>query len=83
MTAAYAAQVRAAQKKTTVRYQGKTYRRIPYGEIVPWTEGRDFSKPCPDCGVTIGQYHLPICDQDTCPVCLSWQAISCKHHSDA
>jgi hypothetical protein len=31
---------------------------------------------CPDCGVALGEYHLPGCDNEPCPRC-GWTLISC------
>jgi rubredoxin len=31
---------------------------------------------CPDCGVEVGEFHLPGCDDEICPKCTG-QSISC------
>lgn len=36
----------------------------------------DAGKPCPDCDVEIGEYHIGGCDCEVCPRCYG-QLISC------
>ena len=38
-------------------------------------------KKCTDCGVADGEYHIPGCDQERCPLC-GKQLISCEDFSD-
>lgn len=56
---------------------GRTYDRIPYGgeeqfRVQGWTP----KVHCKDCGVTVGQFHVPSCDVEECPSC-EGQALSC------
>ena len=56
---------------------GRTYDRIPYGgeeqfRVRGWTP----KVHCKDCGVTVGQFHVPSCDVEECPCC-EGQALSC------
>ena len=49
--------------------------RIRYGD-----ESHDWhadENACHDCGAIKGEYHVPSCDVEECPVCHG-QALSCK-----
>jgi|JI10StandDraft_1071094.scaffolds.fasta_scaffold09527_6 hypothetical protein len=68
-------EIAAAQAITTYELDGVAYARIRYGgEAEDW--GAASGRPCHDCGVRPGQYHVPSCDAERCPRCLR-QAISC------
>lgn len=73
-----------SQKKRTVVFRGKRYKRIKYGDEklidengMPYTNefGEPFKRdeifctPCHDCFVRRGQYHVDGCDAEVCPKC--------------
>jgi len=75
-----------AQKKKTVRLSGKIYRRIRFGNEPLWdgvtedeaTMWQELAKrPCHDCGVIKGEFHLGGCDWEHCPRCKS-QYLGCE-----
>ncbi|MCJ7448387.1 MAG: hypothetical protein MUO72_11915 [Bacteroidales bacterium] len=74
-----------SQKQKTILIRGRRYRRIKYGDEkfldengkpycdsngVPhnWAEMAQ-EKPCDDCGVIKGEYHVDGCDIEICPKC--------------
>jgi HEPN domain-containing protein len=60
------------------------YKRIPYGDEIKYFEFNKndeyyftyANKPCHDCFVSRGQFHLDGCDVEICPKCKS-QLLSC------
>jgi len=65
----------AAQKQLTYSSNNIPVTRIRYGEEVgDWHAD---TQPCHDCAVVKGQFHVPGCDVEMCPVCKS-QSISCS-----
>ncbi|MFH0755906.1 MAG: hypothetical protein V2B15_01295 [Bacteroidota bacterium] len=74
-----------SQKQKTVTSKGKRYRRVRYGDEIfldedgnPYCDDNgvpyDWNKitserPCNDCGVLKGEYHVEGCDIEICPKC--------------
>jgi hypothetical protein len=66
--------IMAAQKIALVRFEGRDIPRICYGkEQYDW----DSSVPCHDCRVLEGEFHVPSCDVEECPIC-GEQLLSCE-----
>ena len=73
-------EIAAAQAITSYEINGVAYPRIRYGcEAEDW--GAASGRPCHDCAVRPGQYHVPSCDAERCPACHG-QAISCACTGD-
>ncbi len=66
--------IKAAQELLSYTLDGKSVRRVPYGsEQDDWHAD---TIPCHDCRVLKGEYHVPSCDVEECPVC-GGQLMSC------
>lgn len=67
MIAGWPEEIAAAQHVRTYSITGTEHPRIRYGsETEDW--GAD-QGPCHDCGVIKGEFHVPGCDAEECPVC--------------
>jgi hypothetical protein len=67
MLASWPERIRAAQAETTCRPNGVVTGRVRYGDE-PDDWGAD-ERPCHDCGAVKGEFHVPGCDVEACPVC--------------
>ena len=66
--------IEEAQKTPSYTIDGREIPRVRYGE-----EPEDWGAnktPCHDCAVVKGQFHVPGCDVERCPVC-GGQVITC------
>ncbi len=81
MKAGWPERILAAQAVTTLSIAGLEHPRIRYGDESEQLAAG--SRPCPDCKVQQGQFHVPSCDLEECPSC-GGQAIGCDcaSHSD-
>ncbi len=71
--------IMAAQKIVSVKFEGRDILRIRYGkEQSDWNAA---NIPCHDCRVLEGEFHVPSCDVEECPVC-GGQLISCDCEFD-
>lgn len=67
MLASWPKKIQAAQKISTYKRNGVTVERVRYGsETEDWGAN---TKPCHDCCVIKGEYHVPGCDVERCPAC--------------
>ena len=66
--------IMAAQEVTHIEFEGREVSRVRYGkEKGDWDAA---NIPCHDCRVLNGEFHVPSCDVEECPVC-GEQFISC------
>ncbi len=63
------------------KIDGKLYEPIKMGDDGDWYENGDDDETCGDCGIPMGDYHLPNCDIERCPVC-GGQFLSCEHSEE-
>ncbi len=67
-----------AQALTHYTVNGKQVPRIKYGdEGAGWGDA-----PCNGCGVERGQFHVPDCEYEKCPVCGEVSAAASGHTCD-
>jgi hypothetical protein len=64
----------AAQQIVSMHHQGRDVPRVRYGDEK--SDLRADTTPCHDCRVLKGEFHVPSCDVEECPVC-GGQLISC------
>lgn len=71
--------IMAVQEIQSVKFKGRDISRIRYGkEKSDWAAA---STPCHDCRVLEGEFHVPSCDVEKCPVC-GGQLITCDCEFD-
>ncbi len=59
--------ITAAQEIVSLTLEGRAIPRIRYGE-----EQSDLNAakiPCHDCAILKGEFHVPGCDVEECPIC--------------
>jgi len=79
MIAGWPERIQEAQTQPTYSIGGKAFPRIRYGEESDdWNAGK---KPCHDCAVFKGEFHVTGCDAEECPCCHG-QAFSCDCDRD-
>ncbi len=73
MSADWPAKIEAAQLLTHYTIAGRKLPRIRFGDEDPrWGQ-----KPCLDCGVLEGWFHVPDCEYEKCPACGQVRAGGC------
>jgi hypothetical protein len=74
MVEGWSEKIKAAQELRSVKFKGREIPRIRYGkEKSDWAAA---NTPCHDCRVLEGEFHVPSCDVEECPVCGD-QLITC------
>lgn len=78
MTEAWKQRLVDAQELTHYTVKGNKHLRIRYGdEGVGWGDA-----PCNGCGAVRGQFHVPDCEYEKCPVCGEVSAAASGHTCD-
>jgi hypothetical protein len=70
----WSSEISAAQIHSTYWICGVEHERVGFGD-----EGDTEHERCVDCGVKLGQLHVPGCELELCPAC-GGQVIACECH---
>jgi hypothetical protein len=73
VTADWPARIAGAQELTHYSSRGRRFPRIRYGE----DDQHRGDVPCRDCAVIKGEFHVPDCEYEHCPVCRAGPLQSC------
>ncbi len=65
MIEGWPAKIEASQRQAYYTIAGQTYPRVRFGDDDP----RWGLRPCRDCGVLKGQFHVMNCEYEKCPAC--------------
>ena len=75
MTVDWLGRIAEAQRLPFYRLNGQMVERVRFGsEREDWGANHG---PCHDCGALKGQFHVPECDVERCPVC-DGQVFGCE-----
>jgi len=74
VSADWPAKIEAAQSLIHYTVGEQKFSRIPFGD----EEARWGDKPCLDCAVIKGQFHVPHCEYEKCPACGESRAGGCS-----
>jgi hypothetical protein len=73
MTEDWPGKIESSQKQPHYTVAGRIYPRVRFGDEDPrWGD-----RPCRDCGVLKGQFHVIGCEYERCPVCAESFAGGC------
>ena len=71
--------IQAAQRISVYTFKGRPISRIRYGNEHGLRGSAE--NPCHDCAVFKGEFHVPNCDMEQCPLC-GERLLSCNCYFD-